>query len=165
MRHSFSFLQNLTNGSLYHFFGKGYILLFPFLFLFTGISNLAIAQELPCEGFSDKVNRVLYQYDNFRVIEKGKYYCGIFMNGRITFIDSKNKTLCILSIKKGIYQGELNPKTGEPVKKKKGILNEDGEFKDGVLYNGKKYIYDEKGLLIAIALFKDGVFTGLGKLE
>ncbi len=45
--------------------------------------------------------------------------------------------------------------------KDKNILME-GEFKDGRLYNGKHYLYDEFGLLDHIDIYKDGVFVGNG---
>jgi len=38
----------------------------------------------------------------------------------------------------------------------------DGEFKDGYLYNGRHFIYDEFGLLEKIKVFKNGVFIGNG---
>ena len=40
----------------------------------------------------------------------------------------------------------------------------DGEFKNGKLYNGRHYIYDEFGLLEKIKVFKNGVFIGNGVL-
>jgi len=45
--------------------------------------------------------------------------------------------------------------------KDKNILME-GEFKNGRLYNGKHYLYDEFGLLDHIDIYKDGVFEGNG---
>ena len=38
----------------------------------------------------------------------------------------------------------------------------DGEFKNGYLYNGRHFIYDEFGLLEKIKVFKNGVFVGNG---
>lgn len=38
----------------------------------------------------------------------------------------------------------------------------DGEFKEGYLYNGRHFIYDEFGLLEKIKVFKNGVFVGNG---
>ncbi len=45
----------------------------------------------------------------------------------------------------------------------KNILME-GEFKNGRLYNGKHYLYDEFGLLEHIDIYKKGVFAGNGVL-
>lgn len=40
----------------------------------------------------------------------------------------------------------------------------DGEFKNGKLWNGKHYIYDENGLLERIEVYKDGKYVGNGVL-
>lgn len=45
--------------------------------------------------------------------------------------------------------------------KDKNIMME-GEFKNGRLYNGKHYLYDEFGLLDHIDVYKNGVFQGNG---
>jgi antitoxin component YwqK of YwqJK toxin-antitoxin module len=41
----------------------------------------------------------------------------------------------------------------------------DGEFKNGKLYNGKHYIYDEYGLLEKIEVYKNGKYVGNGVVE
>lgn len=41
----------------------------------------------------------------------------------------------------------------------------DGEFKNGRLWNGKLYIYDEDGLIEKIEIYKGGKFAGTGVLE
>jgi antitoxin component YwqK of YwqJK toxin-antitoxin module len=77
-----------------------------------------------------------------------------------------------------VYKDENPPKTINP--KTKGvrfipsgyntIYNEndeiwqDGNFKDGQLYDGKVYIYGSNGLLIKIKVFKEGKFHSLGQL-
>ena len=38
----------------------------------------------------------------------------------------------------------------------------DGEFKEGRLYNGRLYVYDDFGLLDHIEVFKEGIFAGNG---
>ena len=40
----------------------------------------------------------------------------------------------------------------------------DGEFKNGKLWTGKHYIYDENGLLERIEVYKDGKYVGNGVL-
>ncbi len=72
-------------------------------------------------------------------------------------------------IKKGPkIEGDFNGATGGLVDnygktydKDKNILM-DGEFKDGRLYNGRHYIYDEFGLLDHIEVYKEGEFAGNG---
>jgi len=77
-----------------------------------------------------------------------------------------------------VYKDEDPPKTTNP--KTKGvrfipsgyntIYNEndeiwqDGNFKDGQLYDGKVYVYGSNGLLIKIKVFKEGKFHSLGQL-
>lgn len=41
----------------------------------------------------------------------------------------------------------------------------DGEFKNGKLFNGKHYIYDEYGLLEKIEVYKNGKYVGNGVVE
>jgi antitoxin component YwqK of YwqJK toxin-antitoxin module len=48
--------------------------------------------------------------------------------------------------------------------KNKNILM-DGEFKDGKLWNGKHYIYDNFGLLERIEIYKNGKYIGNGVVE
>ena len=41
---------------------------------------------------------------------------------------------------------------------------QDGNFKDGQLYDGKVYVYGSNGLLIKIKVFKEGKFHSLEQL-
>ena len=65
-------------------------------------------------------------------------------------------------------QGEFNSANsglvdnyGKTYDDDKNILM-DGEFKNGRLYNGRHYIYDEFGLLDHIKEYRDGIFVGNG---
>ncbi len=40
----------------------------------------------------------------------------------------------------------------------------DGEFKDGKLWNGKKYIYDADGILLKVEIWKNGAYHSDGQL-
>lgn len=40
----------------------------------------------------------------------------------------------------------------------------EGDFKDGVLYNGRLYVYDEDGLLLKVEVYKEGVYHSDGQL-
>ncbi|HLP11708.1 MAG TPA: hypothetical protein VK177_07205 [Flavobacteriales bacterium] len=44
-------------------------------------------------------------------------------------------------------------------------LTEDGEFKNGKLWNGKKYIYDKNGLILKVEIWKEGKYVADGQLE
>jgi len=72
-------------------------------------------------------------------IEKGPAIAGFFNNAHNSLTNNYGKT----------YDENKN-------------LLMDGEFKDGRLYNGRHYIYDEFGLLEEIKVFKNGVFVGNG---
>ncbi|MFT5601094.1 MAG: hypothetical protein ACI9N1_001333 [Flavobacteriales bacterium] len=48
---------------------------------------------------------------------------------------------------------------------KEGNILQDGQYKEGYLYNGKQYVYDEYGLLDHIKVFKEGKFVGNGVID
>ena len=75
------------------------------------------------------------------MIEKGPKLKGVFNSAQKQLRDGYGKT----------YDNNTN-------------LLMDGEFKDGRLYNGRYYLYDEYGLLEKIKVFKNGVFVGNGIL-
>jgi antitoxin component YwqK of YwqJK toxin-antitoxin module len=41
---------------------------------------------------------------------------------------------------------------------------QDGDFKDGRLYNGKVYVYDRDGILLKVKVYKNGVYHSDGQL-
>lgn len=41
---------------------------------------------------------------------------------------------------------------------------QDGEFKDGRLYNGKVYVYDRDGILLKVKVYKNGIYHSDGQL-
>lgn len=42
---------------------------------------------------------------------------------------------------------------------------QDGEFKDGRLWDGKVYIYDQDGILLKVKVFKEGIYHSDGQLN
>jgi len=90
---------------------------------------------------------------------------------------TKNTDLKKFSVEK-VYQDEYPPKITNP--KTKGVrfipsgyntiyndndeIWQDGDFKDGQLYDGKVYIYGNNGLLLKVKVFKGGKFHSLGQL-
>jgi antitoxin component YwqK of YwqJK toxin-antitoxin module len=40
----------------------------------------------------------------------------------------------------------------------------EGDFKDGRLFDGRLYIYDEDGLLLKVEVYKDGKYHSDGQL-
>ena len=59
--------------------------------------------------------------------------------------------------------GEIKDGYHKTYNENKDILM-DGEFKNGKLWTGKHYIYDENGLLERIEVYKDGKYVGNGVL-
>lgn len=41
----------------------------------------------------------------------------------------------------------------------------DGEYQNGVLWNGKHYVYDKNGLLIKIEIYRGGKYCGDGQID
>ena len=90
---------------------------------------------------------------------------------------TKTTDLKKFSVEK-VYQDEYPPKITNP--KTKGVrfipsgyntiyndndeIWQDGDFKDGQLYDGKVYIYGNNGLLLKVKVFKGGKFHSLGQL-
>lgn len=72
-------------------------------------------------------------------VEKGPKIQGEFNSANSSLVDNYGKT----------YDDDKN------------ILM-DGEFKNGRLYNGRHYIYDEFGLLDHIKEYRDGIYVGNG---
>lgn len=88
------------------------------------------------------------------------------MNGYMIYRDTAHVVFCKLKFKNGKYAGEIDLKTGKKKVYNKGQLSEDGTFdENGNLLNGKKYIYDNNGLLAAIIQFKNGRYVGDGQIE
>lgn len=44
-------------------------------------------------------------------------------------------------------------------------ITKDGVFKDNRLIDGKNYIYDENGILLRVAVYKDGIYVGDTQVE
>ena len=44
-------------------------------------------------------------------------------------------------------------------------ITKDGEFKDNLFLTGKAYIYNEDGILVRIAMYKDGQYIGDTQIE
>lgn len=45
-----------------------------------------------------------------------------------------------------------------------GEIWQDGEFKNGALFNGKVYVYDSDGILLKVKVYKNGVYHSDGQL-
>jgi hypothetical protein len=49
--------------------------------------------------------------------------------------------------------------------KKQFLLKADGYFKEGILFNGKYFLYDCDGILTRIYIFRNGKYIGDGQIE
>jgi antitoxin component YwqK of YwqJK toxin-antitoxin module len=47
---------------------------------------------------------------------------------------------------------------------KDGEIWQDGTFKNGVLFDGKVYVYDSDGILLKVKVYKNGVYHSDGQL-
>jgi antitoxin component YwqK of YwqJK toxin-antitoxin module len=64
-----------------------------------------------------------------------------------------------------IKDGQFNPNGYNKVYNKNDELEQDGDFKDGRLFNGKMYVYDSDGLLLKVKIYKNGVYHSDGQLD
>ena len=139
-----------------------YHLLYFFIFFCAAIGQ---TQTDTCKGLNGK-NQKIFKNNDFVTEFKGEFKCDDLINGFIIYRDTLNVVFCKLEFKNGIYSGEIDAKTGKIKKQDPKFLTEDGK-KDmnGILVTGKKYIYDSRGLIMAIAVFKDGKYAGDGQIE
>ena len=63
-----------------------------------------------------------------------------------------------------VKDGKFNPNGYNKVYNSNEELYQDGDFKDGRLYNGKMYIYDADGILLKVKIYKDGLYHSDGQL-
>jgi antitoxin component YwqK of YwqJK toxin-antitoxin module len=64
-----------------------------------------------------------------------------------------------------IKDGQFNPNGYNKVYNSNDELEQDGDFKDGRLFNGKMYVYDSDGLLLKVKIYKNGVYHSDGQLD
>ena len=74
--------------------------------------------------------------------------------------DSVSMQFDSLRIKNGVF----NPNGFNKIYNYNDEVWQDGEFRNGKLWEGKIYIYDSDGILLKIKLFKDGEYYGEGQL-
>ena len=77
-------------------------------------------------------------------------------------IQPKETTTRVIAPK--IKDGKFNPNGYNKVYNSNEELYQDGEFKDGRLFNGKMYVYDEDGILLKVKVYKDGAYHSDGQL-
>lgn len=60
--------------------------------------------------------------------------------------------------------GKFQPNGYNKVYNNKDEIWQDGDFKDGKLFNGKVYVYDADGILLKVKVFKNGIYHSDGQL-
>lgn len=77
--------------------------------------------------------------------------------------DSKEKAPAIVGAPK--TQGvKWAPNGYNKVYNSDGEISQDGEFKNGALWDGKVYVYDNDGILLKVKVYKNGVYHSDGQL-
>lgn len=67
-------------------------------------------------------------------------------------------------IKPIVKNGKFHPNGYNKVYNNDGEIWQDGDFKEGKLFNGKVYVYDLDGILLKVKVFKNGVYHSDGQL-
>ncbi len=63
-----------------------------------------------------------------------------------------------------VKTGKFQPNGYNKVYNSDDEIWQDGDFKDGRLFNGKVYVYDRDGILLKVKVFKNGVYHSDGQL-
>jgi hypothetical protein len=129
------------------------------LFVFLLISISSFSQT--CRGRNGDSKRLTTSGDCI-ILEQGVFRCDSLLNGYVKYMDSQRNTICVLAFENKIYKGEWDPVTKHMKQQADPdyVSNEDGEYKNGALWNGKKYIKDQNGVILKTLLFEEGHFTG-----
>jgi len=64
-----------------------------------------------------------------------------------------------------VKDGKFDPNGYNKIYNGNDEIEQDGDFKDGRLYNGKMYVYDADGLLLKVKIYKNGVYHSDGQLD
>lgn len=63
-----------------------------------------------------------------------------------------------------VKDGKFQPNGYNKVYNPNNEIWQDGDFKEGKLFNGKVYVYDRDGILLKVKVFKNGVYHSDGQL-
>lgn len=63
-----------------------------------------------------------------------------------------------------VKNGKFLPNGYNKVYNSEDEIWQDGDFKNGLLYNGKVYVYDRDGILLKVKVYKNGVYHSDGQL-
>jgi antitoxin component YwqK of YwqJK toxin-antitoxin module len=119
-------------------------------------------------------NRLYNENDDLWM--EGYFKKGKLFNGRLYHYDENGLFTKMEIWENGNYLKLGDIENLDPIKipdyinrkyppKRDDEINEDGEYRDGKLWNGKKYVYDEDGILLQIEIWKKGKFVENGVLD
>ncbi len=100
-----------------------------------------------------------------RVVQEGEFKNGRLWSGRWYRYNTDGLLTKIEVYKNGKYMGDEVIKDCWTSTPKGKQLTEDGEYKNGKLWNGKKYVYDKNGLILKIEIWKNGKYFADGQIE
>ncbi|MFL5764342.1 MAG: hypothetical protein ACJ77K_10420 [Bacteroidia bacterium] len=129
------------------------------ILLFSLVTGAAFAQG--CRGRNGDSKRLTSDSDCI-ILEQGIFRCDSLVNGYVRYMDSQHNTICVLAFENKIYKGEWDPKT-KAMKQQpdpEHVPDEEGSYKNGALWSGKKYIKDQNGMVLRTLLFEEGHLTG-----
>jgi antitoxin component YwqK of YwqJK toxin-antitoxin module len=87
------------------------------------------------------------------------------VNPAVKVKDPRANTEKAPAISKPIVKGgKFQPNGYNKVYNDEDEIWQDGDFKDGRLYNGKVYVYDRDGILLKVKVYKNGVYHSDGQL-
>ena len=70
-----------------------------------------------------------------------------------------------IALMRYMKDGKFDPNGYNKIYNANDELEQDGDFKDGRLFNGKMYVYDSDGLLLKVKVYKNGVYHSDGQLD
>lgn len=150
------------------------------------VKGVRFQYDLKKKG-EDKLISITYLGKNYKIIE-GEYFdpyyeCWFIYKDSLgkyyTFPSSDCNQEKLKLVKPPIHCDPNNLPVSIPIKKPETLIHnpyldgrvnkkqidEDGEFKDGKLWNGKKYVYDKNGLLDKIEIYKEGKYVGDAQID
>ena len=114
-----------------------------------------------CGGRNGDSKRLTTTSD-YIILEQGVFHCDSLYNGYVRYMDTQHNTICILAFDNKIYKGEWDPVTKHMKQQAdpENVPTEQGEYRNGALWNGKKFIKDQNGMLLKTLLFEEGRYVG-----
>ena len=86
-------------------------------------------------------------------------------NTKVPAVNAKNtKDITVKVINPIVKGGKFQPNGYNKIYNSDDEIWQDGDFKNGRLYNGKAYVYDRDGILLKVKIYKEGYYHSDGQL-